>query len=67
MLLVHKWLRCYMQYLLPFVIGVVYLKGYYDMLKGRPAPVLIGWMAFAAPPLVFVLWTALHGWKKARA
>ena len=62
-----KWLRCYMQYLLPFVIGVVYLKGYYDMFKGRPAPVLIGWMAFAVLLLVFVLWTALHGWKKARA
>lgn len=62
-----KWLQCYMQYLLPFVIGVVYLKGYYDMFKGRPAPVLIGWMAFAVLLLVFVLWTALHGWKKARA
>ena len=62
-----KWLRCYMQYLLPFVIGVVYLKGYYDMFKGRPAPVLTGWMAFAVLLLVFVLWTSLHGWKKARA
>ena len=62
-----KWLQCYMQYLLSFVIGVVYLKGYYDMFKGRPAPVLIGWMAFAVLLLVFVLWTALHGWKKARA
>ena len=62
-----KWLRCYMQYLLPFVIGVVYLKGYYDMFKGCPVPVLIGWMTFAVLLLVFVLWTALHGWKKARA
>ena len=62
-----KWLWCYMQYLLPFVIGVVYLKGYYDMFKGRPAPVLTGWMAFAVLLLVFVLWTSLHGWKKARA
>lgn len=62
-----KWLWCYMQYLLPFVIGVVYLKGYYDMFKGRPAPVLTGWMAFAVLLLVFVLWTSLHGLKKARA
>lgn len=42
-----KWLRFYMTYVLPLIIVVVYLKGYYDIFKKNGTAALIGWMAFA--------------------
>lgn len=42
-----KVLQIYMTYILPLIIVVVYLKGYYDMFKKQELPVLIGWMIFA--------------------
>ena len=40
-------LRFYMTYILPAIIVVVYLKGYYDTFHGMGAKVLAGWMVFA--------------------
>lgn len=40
-------LRFYMTYILPLIITVVYLKGYYDMFAKADTHILIGWMIFA--------------------
>ncbi|MEZ3433951.1 MAG: sodium-dependent transporter [Lachnospiraceae bacterium] len=53
-----KWLRPYMLFILPVIIIVIYLKGYYDMFKGQGTAVLAGWMAAAALFLGFVLYCA---------
>lgn len=42
-----KWSRVYMQYILPVIVTVVYLKGYYDFFAGQQTTVRILWMAFA--------------------
>jgi len=42
-----KVLRFYMTYILPLIIVVVYLKGYYDMFQPKGRVALIGWMIFA--------------------
>lgn len=41
------WIRFYMNYILPLIIVVVYLKGYYDMFIERESAVRVVWMAFA--------------------
>ena len=41
------WIRKYMTYVLPAVITVIYLKGYYDMFAAQPLNILIGWMCLA--------------------
>lgn len=48
--------QLYVTYVLPIIIVVVYLKGYYDMFKEKELPVLIGWMTFAVVLLVLILW-----------
>ena len=42
-----KWLSVYMTYILPLIIVVVYLKGYYDFFISQGLAVTLGWMAFA--------------------
>lgn len=42
-----NWLRIYMTYILPVIIVVVYLKGYYDFFIPQGLGVTLGWMAFA--------------------
>lgn len=49
-------LRLYMLFVLPVIIIVIYLKGYYDMFKGQGTAVLAGWMAAAVLFLGFVLY-----------
>ena len=41
-------IRIYMQYILPIIVTVIYLKGYYDTFSSRPKPLLAFWMCFAA-------------------
>lgn len=36
-----------MTYILPAVITVIYLEGYYDMFAAQPLNILIGWMCLA--------------------
>ena len=40
-------LRFYMTYILPLIIIVVYLKGYYDTFYKMGTKALVGWMSFA--------------------
>lgn len=42
-----KWARAYMQYVLPIVVIIVYLKGYYDFFANHEPAQRIAWMAFA--------------------
>ena len=48
------WLQNYMAYVLPAVIVIVYLKGYYDTFAGRGLHVLIPWMIFAVALLMAI-------------
>ena len=43
-----------MTYILPAIIVVVYLKGYYDTFAKMGLKVLAGWMAFAAALLAII-------------
>lgn len=52
-------LRMYMSYVLPAIIVVVYLKGYYDTFSGKGTPVLIGWMVFAMILLLAIFGVAM--------
>ncbi len=51
-------LKGYVSYVLPLIIIVIYLKGYYDMFAGRGMAVLAGWMGAAVLFLGFVLFCA---------
>lgn len=53
-------LQFYMTYILPAIIVVVYLKGYYDTFAKMGWKVLTGWMAFAAALLIIIFGLALH-------
>lgn len=53
-----KKLRFYMSYILPLIIIVIYLKGYWDMFSPRGVRVLIPWMIAALLFLSFVLFCA---------
>ena len=43
-----------MTYILPAIIVIVYLKGYYDTFAKMGAKVLAGWMTFAAVLLAII-------------
>ena len=49
-----KWLKGYMTYVLPLIIVVVYLKGYYDMFSAKGTASLIIWMIIACLFLAMV-------------
>lgn len=44
----------YMLYVIPAIVVVIYLKGYYDMFSGKGTSMLAGWMAVAIALLVFI-------------
>lgn len=54
-------LKGYVSYILPLIIIVIYLKGYYDMFSGQGTAVLAGWMAAAVLFLGFVLYCGIYG------
>ena len=47
-------LQFYMTYILPAIIVIVYLKGYYDTFAKMGPKVLAGWMTFAAVLLAII-------------
>lgn len=59
-----KWARAYMQYVLPLIVTVVYLKGYYDFFAGQILAVRIGWMIFALILLLAIFGVSLFTGKK---
>ena len=61
------WLRGYMAYVVPTLICLIYLKGYYDMFAGKGTGTLIGWMAFAVLLLAVIFWVCFSVGKKPAA
>lgn len=57
-------LKFYMTYILPAIIIVVYLKGYYDTFKPMGTPTLVGWMIFGCILVAAILGVAFYGGKK---
>lgn len=53
-----KGIRWYVGYVIPVIIMIIYLKGYYDKFVGEGPAVLAGWMAVAVLFLGFVLYCA---------
>lgn len=59
----------YVTYVIPILIVVIYLKGYWDMFAPKAAAegnpmLLIGWMCVAVAFLIFIGWITLSGKKK---
>ena len=51
-----RWLRGYMTRVLPVIVVVIYLKGYWDMFAGKGPAYLLPWLAVAALFLGFTGW-----------
>lgn len=49
-----QWIRLYMQYILPVIVTIIYLKGYYDTFKTKGTAMLAAWMAFACVLLLLI-------------
>ena len=48
-------IRGYMTYVLPWIVVIIYLKGYYDMFSKQSAPVFVTWMIIGFLFLTLVL------------
>lgn len=59
-----KLLQFYMTYVLPLIITIVYLKGYYDTFKKSGTVALIGWMVFAVALLGVIMAVTMKKPKK---
>ena len=53
------WVRKYMSYILPLIITIVYIKGYYDTFCKQPLGIFIGWMCFSVLLVVIIYLIAL--------
>lgn len=62
-----KWLRAYMQYVLPIIVTVIYLKGYYDTFAAKDNNILIPWMCFAVLLLIVIFGISLFTGKKKKS
>lgn len=63
-----KWIRVYMQYILPIIVCVIYLKGYYDFFIPQGKTTTILWMCFAAAMLIVIFGISIFtGRKKIKA
>lgn len=63
-----KWIRVYMQYILPIIVTVIYLKGYYDFFIPQGKGVTIGWLCFAVALLSVIFGISIFtGRKKIKA
>ena len=51
-------IRMYMLWVIPIVVSVIYLKGYYDMFKPKGTAYFIPWMTIGVLMLVLVGWIA---------
>ncbi|MBO5460087.1 MAG: sodium-dependent transporter [Lachnospira sp.] len=63
--LLPAWIKGYMAYVLPLIIVLVYLKGYYDMFSKYEAKTFIMWMLVAVVFLAVVISFSLKAGKKA--
>ena len=61
---IPSWIRIYMTYILPVILIIVYLKGYYDMFSNRDQATFVLWMAFAILLLVGIFAVSFYTPKK---
>lgn len=61
------WIRFYMQYILPIIVTVIYLKGYYDTFKDKGTAMLVGWMCFACLLLAVIFGVSILTGRKSKA
>lgn len=54
-------IRWYMTYILPLIVIVIYLKGYYDQFSPLGLKYLIPWMCIAVLLLAFIFWLSGKG------
>ena len=62
-----QWIRLYMQYILPIIVTIIYLKGYYDTFKDKGTGLLIFWMCFACILLLAIFGISIFTGKKKKA
>ena len=62
-----KWARAYMQYVLPIVVIIVYLKGYYDFFANHEPAQRIAWMAFAVLLMIAIFGIVLLTGRKKKS
>ena len=62
-----QWIRFYMQYILPIIVTIIYLKGYYDTFKDKGTGLLIFWMCFACILLLAIFGISIFTGKKKKA
>ncbi len=59
-------LRFYMNYVLPAIIIVVYLKGYIDLFSPMGTTIFVGWFALACILLGLIFWGMLYRKKESK-
>ena len=59
-----KFIRYYMLWVIPAVVAVIYLKGYYDMFRPKGMNYLVPWMIIGIAMLVLVGWISFGHSKK---
>ena len=57
-------IRNYMLWVIPVVVAIIYLKGYYDMFQPKGNTYLIPWMIVGIAMLVLVGWISFGHSKK---
>lgn len=57
-------IRNYMLWVIPVVVAIIYLKGYYDMFQPKGNAYLIPWMIVGIAMLVLVGWISFGHSKK---
>ena len=53
-----------MQYILPVIVTIVYLKGYYDFFAAQSVTTRILWMAFAVALLLIIFGVSIFTGRK---
>ncbi len=56
--------RFYVRFILPVIVAIIYLKGYYDKFSKLSMGAFIGWMTVAVAYLLFVFWLSRPGKRK---
>lgn len=59
-----SFMRIYMSVIIPVVVAVIYIKGYYDMFKSKGPAVFGIWMTVSVAMLLLTAWFAFGGNRK---
>ncbi|MGI6070127.1 MAG: sodium-dependent transporter [Blautia sp.] len=59
-------MKGYMTFIMPLLVVVIYLKGYWDTFKPKGTPMLVGWMIVAFAFLALMSWFIFGGRRHAK-